>query len=94
VRFRDVRYTMPFLIQVWLFATPVAYSANLIPPKWQTIAGLNPLAGVVQGFRWSVTGVEKPGLAMLGISTAVTAVALVTGLVYFSQTERTFADVI
>jgi len=94
VRFRDVRYTLPFLVQFWLFATPVAYSANLIPDRYQPIMALNPMSGVVQGFRWAVTGVERPSLALLGISTAVTLVALVLGTVYFRGTERTFADVI
>lgn len=94
VRFRDVRYTLPFLIQVWLFATPVAYSANLFPERWRTLAGLNPMAGAVQGFRWSVTGVERPSTAMLAISVAVTFGTLLAGLVYFTRTERTFADVI
>ena len=94
VRFRDVRYTLPFLIQVWLFATPVAYSANLIPARYQTLAGLNPMSGVVQGFRWSVTGVERPSLVILATSTIVTFVTLILGLVSFSRTEQTFADVI
>lgn len=94
VRFRDVRYTLPFLAQLWLFATPVAYSANLIPDRWQPIMALNPMSGVVQGFRWAVTGVEKPSASLLAISAAVTAAALVLGALYFRSTERTFADVI
>jgi lipopolysaccharide transport system permease protein len=94
VRFRDVRYTLPFLVQFWLFATPVAYSANLIPDRYQPIMALNPMSGVVQGFRWAVTGVERPSLALLGISTAVMLGALVLGTMYFRATERTFADVI
>jgi lipopolysaccharide transport system permease protein len=94
VRFRDVRYTLPFLIQLWLFATPVAYSANLIPERWQPMMALNPMSGVVQGFRWAVTGVERPSLSLLAISAAVTFGALVIGTFYFRSTERTFADVI
>ena len=94
VRFRDVRYTLPFLVQVWLFATPVAYSANLIPARWRVLAGLNPMSGAVQGFRWAVTGVEKPTGGLVIVSLATTLVLLVTGLIYFSRTERTFADVI
>jgi len=94
VRYRDVRYAIPFLVQVWLFASPVAYSANFVPAEWQTIYYLNPMAGVIEGFRWALLGGAQPPLAALAISIAATAVVLVTGLLYFRRVERTFADVI
>jgi homopolymeric O-antigen transport system permease protein len=94
VRYRDVRYAVPFFIQLWLFATPVAYPSSLVPEEWQVILGLNPMAGVVEGFRWALLGTEpRPGM-LLAVSAAVTLVVLFGGLVYFSRMERTFADVI
>jgi lipopolysaccharide transport system permease protein len=94
VRYRDVRYAVPFFIQLWLFATPVAYPSSLVPEEWQVILGLNPMAGVVEGFRWALLGTEpRPGM-LLAVSTAVTLLVFFGGLVYFSRMERTFADVI
>ena len=94
VKYRDVRYTIPFLTQLWLFATPVAYPSSLVPEQWRTLYGLNPMAGVVEGFRWALLGkAEGPG-PLLAVSVLVVAALLVGGLMYFRQTERTFADVV
>jgi lipopolysaccharide transport system permease protein len=94
VRYRDVQYLMPFVIQLWLLATPIAYPASRVPSQWQVLIGLNPVAGVVEGFRWSVTGTFQPRAATLALSALTTLVVLVIGVVYFRNTERTFADVI
>jgi lipopolysaccharide transport system permease protein len=94
VRYRDVSFLLPFAIQLGLLVTPIAYSSSRIPEQWQPYVGLNPMAGVVEGFRWSVTGIEPPSLHEVGLSLGVTLVVLVLGLVYFRKTERTFADVI
>lgn len=93
VRYRDLGYAIPFLIQIWLFATPVAYSAELIPAELQGIYALNPMAGVVEGFRWALIGGPLPNVSIL-ISAAATAVILISGIAYFRRVERTFADVI
>jgi homopolymeric O-antigen transport system permease protein len=94
VRYRDVRYAVPFLVQVWLFASPVAYASALIPPEWQTIYHLNPMAAVIDGFRWALLGLSEPPIASLAISALGSAVMFVGGLYYFRRVERTFADVI
>jgi lipopolysaccharide transport system permease protein len=93
VRYRDVRYTIPFLVQLWLIATPVAYPASLVPERWRWAYGLNPMAGVVEGFRWALLGRRPPG-PMLWVSVAATAVLLVGGAYYFRRVERSFADVV
>jgi lipopolysaccharide transport system permease protein len=90
--YRDVRYVMPFLIQFWLFASPVAYPSSLVPERWRWLYGVNPMAGVIEGFRWSVTGHgEAPGKMVL-VSAAVVLVALAGGLAYFQRIEGTIAD--
>jgi lipopolysaccharide transport system permease protein len=94
VRYRDVRYTLPFITQLWLCATPVAYSARLVPEFWRPLYALNPMVGVVDGFRWALLGQAPPSMAIVGVSTAATLVILVTGLYYFRRTERTFADLV
>lgn len=94
VKYRDVRYTIPFLTQFWLFVTPVAYSSSLVPGKWRVLFGLNPMAGVVEGFRWALLGkADGPG-PMLAVSVGAVCVLLAGGLIYFRQTERTFADLV
>jgi lipopolysaccharide transport system permease protein len=93
VKYRDVRYTVPFLTQIWLFATPVAYPSSMIDEPWRTLFGLNPMAGVVEGFRWAILGSPAPG-GMIWISIGVSAVLLFTGLRYFRKVERSFADVV
>jgi lipopolysaccharide transport system permease protein len=94
VRYRDIRHTLPFVSQIWMYATPVAYSLSMIPEKWRPWYALNPMVGVVQAFRWALLGVgDSPGTAV-AVSAGVVAVVFVTGLYYFRRTERTFADVV
>lgn len=94
VKYRDVRYAVPFVVQLWLFATPVAYPTTIVPKGWRLLIGLNPMAGVVEGFRWALLGTgTRPGL-MVVISATVTSFALLSGLIYFQRMERSFADVI
>lgn len=94
VQFRDVRYTVPFLIQVWLFATPIAYPSSLLGEPWRTIYGLNPMVGVVEGFRWALLGAHTaPGPVIL-VSSLAALTLLVTGAFYFRRMETTFADVV
>ena len=93
VKYRDVRYTINFLIQFWLFATPVAYPSSIVPERWRALYGLNPMAGVVDGFRWALLGKQPPG-AMLAVSVGVVLVILVGGLYYFRRMEQEFADVV
>jgi lipopolysaccharide transport system permease protein len=95
VTYRDIGYVTPFLVQVWMYASPVAYSTTLIPEgPWRLIYGLNPMAGVVQGFRWALLGVGSPPSALLAASVAVAAALLLGGAIYFRRAERTLADVI
>jgi lipopolysaccharide transport system permease protein len=94
VQYRDVRYTLSFVTQFWLFATPVAYSSELVPARWRALYGLNPMAGVVEGFRWALLGKgEAPG-PMLAVSIATVVLILVGGLFYFRRMEEGFADII
>jgi homopolymeric O-antigen transport system permease protein len=93
VRYRDVKYAIPFLIQVWLFASPVAYSSSLVPAEWRALFSLNPMTGVIEGFRWAALGGPRPDLTIVA-SAAATLVILVGGLAYFRRVERTFADTI
>ena len=94
VKYRDVRYTINFVIQFWLFATPVAYPSSLVPAKWRALYGLNPMAGVVEGFRWALLGKQEAPGAMLWVSVAVVIVILIGGLYYFRRMEQEFADVV
>ena len=94
VKYRDVRYTINFLIQFWLFATPVAYPSSIVPAKWRALYGLNPMAGVVEGFRWALLGKEEAPGAMLWVSVAVVILILIGGLYYFGRMEQEFADVV
>jgi lipopolysaccharide transport system permease protein len=94
VRYRDVRYVVPFLTQLWLFATPVAYSTNLLHGRWRAVAAINPMTGVAQGFRWSILGTNVAVGPLLAISTVTALIALGIGLAYFARVERTFADVV
>lgn len=94
VEYRDVRYTIPFLTQFWLFATPIAYPSSIVPESWRALYGLNPMAGVVEGFRWALLGKETGVGPMIIVSIMVVAILLVGGLVYFRRMEKNFADVI
>ena len=94
VRYRDVRYVIPFLVQIWLFVTPVAYSSTLVPERWRPLYGLNPMAGVVDGFRWMVAPNAAAPAPTLGASIVAVAVLLTTGLYFFRRMERSFADVV
>jgi lipopolysaccharide transport system permease protein len=92
VRYRDVRYLVPFAIQMWLFATPIAYSSTLIDEPWRTLYAINPMVGVVEGFRWATLGTADAPVAMMAVSAASAAVLLLAGLAYFDRVERRFAD--
>ena len=94
VRYRDVRYTIPFLTQLWLFSTPIAYPTSLVPEAWRPLYGLNPMAGVVEGFRWALLGHGEPLPSLWAASTLSSVALLVGGVWYFRRTERTFADVV
>jgi lipopolysaccharide transport system permease protein len=94
VQYRDVRYTINFLIQIWLFATPVAYPSSVVPERWRPLYGLNPMAGVVEGFRWALLGKAGPPGPLLAVSIAVVIVLLIGGLYYFRRMEQLFADVV
>lgn len=94
VKYRDVGYALPFITQFWLFITPVAYSSKVISEKWQIVYALNPMAGVVNGFRWALLGSGNPPDMLVAISSGISILILLSGLVYFRNMERTFADTI
>lgn len=93
VQFRDVRYVVPFLVQAWLFATPVAYPSSLLSEPWRTLYGINPMVGVVEGFRWALLGTDTAPGPIIILSTIAALTLLVSGAFYFRRMERTFADV-
>jgi len=94
VEFRDVRHVVPFLTQLWLFATPIAYPSSLLPEKWRALYALNPMVGVVEGFRWALLGTStRPG-PMIFVSALAAMALLVSGAFFFRRMERTFADVV
>lgn len=94
VKYRDVRYTVPFLAQAWMFATPIVYPSSMIPEAWRWLYGLNPMAGVVEGFRWALLGTEILHLPLILVSTGVVVIGLVGGLYYFKRMEKMFADLV
>jgi lipopolysaccharide transport system permease protein len=94
VQYRDARYAIPFLVQVWLFASPVVYPASILPAQYQWLFGVNPMAGLIETFRWAILGLPLPSASLLGSSAAVALIILVSGLFYFRRVEHTFADVI
>jgi lipopolysaccharide transport system permease protein len=94
VKYRDVGFVVPFLVQVWLYASPVAYSSKLVPVRFQWIYGLNPMVGVVEGFRWALLGRTPPNAESMLSSLFIVVVLLFSGLYYFRRMERTFADLI
>jgi lipopolysaccharide transport system permease protein len=94
VQFRDVRYVLPFLTQFWLFATPIAYPSSLLSEPWRTIYGINPMVGVVEGFRWALLGTHTAPGPIVIVSTLVAIILLVSGALHFRRMEKTFADVV
>ena len=94
VHYRDVRYIVPFLVQVWLFATPVVYPSSLIPSSWVNLYALNPMVGAITGFRWALLGTPAPSTQMVAISSASAIAFLVSGYIFFRLTEQSFADVV
>jgi lipopolysaccharide transport system permease protein len=94
VQYRDVRYTLPFLVQAWLFATPIAYPSSLLDAPWRTVYALNPMVGVVEGFRWALLGADTAPGPMILVSATASLVILAGGALYFRRMERTFADVV
>ncbi len=93
VRYRDVGYLVPFIVQFWMYATPVVYPASIFPEPWRSLYGLNPMAGVIEGFRWALLGTDTAPGPLIGLSAGVAVVLLVSGAFYFRRMERTFADV-
>ena len=93
-QFRDIRYIVPFLVQAWLFITPIAYPSSLLSEPWKTLYGLNPMAGVVEGFRWALLGTETAPGSITIVSSIMAVVILISGVFYFRRMEKTFADVV
>jgi len=94
VKYRDVQSGIPLLVQLWLFASPIAYPVTLVPEAYRVVYAINPMVSILQAFRWAVIGTEPPTLAMVAVSTAAAAAMFAVGLAYFRRTERTFADII
>jgi lipopolysaccharide transport system permease protein len=94
VLYRDVGYIIPYLTQLWLLLTPVAYSISVVPEQWRWLYSLNPMVGVVVGFRWALLGSTPPPWPLLGISTLISITLLISGMFFFRRMERTFADMV
>lgn len=94
VMFRDVRYTIPFITQLWMFGSPIVYPSTMVPEQLRALYGLNPMVGVVEGFRWAVLGTPRPELAVLVVSTLAAFLLLVGGMYYFRRVEKVFADLV
>lgn len=94
VEYRDVRYVVPFITQFWLFVTPIAYPSSLLPEPWRTVYGLNPMVGVVEGFRWALLGTKTAPGPIIAVSSVAALVILITGAFYFRRMEKTFADIV
>ncbi len=94
VKYRDVGHAVPFLLQFWMYASPVVYPASLIPERWRPLYYLNPMTGVIEGFRWALFGRPTPHFGLMAVSAAGVLFLLAGGIIYFSRTERTFADII
>ena len=94
VRFRDIKHTLPFMIQIWMYASPIVYPLSMVPEQWQWAYSLNPMVGVIEGFRWAVFNQGEPNFMALGMSGVIILVLLVSGLIFFRRMERSFADVI
>jgi lipopolysaccharide transport system permease protein len=94
VRYRDVGYVIPFLMQIWMFASPVVYPVSVVPDRWRVAYSLNPMAGVIEGFRWALLGTATPDFWVIAASVVAVVATLVVGILYFNRTERLFADFI
>ena len=94
VKYRDVRYIVPFITQFWMFATPIAYSSSLLSQPWRTIYGLNPMVGVVEGFRWALLGTTTAPGPIIAVSSLAAMIIMIAGALYFRRMERTFADIV
>jgi lipopolysaccharide transport system permease protein len=94
VQYRDIRYTIPFITQFWLFASPVVYPSSIIPEQWRPLYGINPMAGVIEGFRWALLGTETGPGPLIVVSVVVSLALLVSGAFYFRRMEKSFADVV
>ena len=94
VQYRDIRYIVPFITQIWVFVTPVGYAAEIVPVRWRALYGLNPMAGVVEGFRWAILRTESPDWRMMGVSLFAVGALTVGALFYFRRVERAFADIV
>jgi lipopolysaccharide transport system permease protein len=92
--YRDVRYVLPFLVQFWMFASPVAYPSSLVPAKWRGLYGLNPMAGVIEGFRWALTGHGQPPGVLMAASSVAVGLLVLGGLIYYHAVEGKIADVV
>lgn len=94
VKYRDVGMAVPFVIQIWMYLCPIVYPLSLVPEKWRQLYAINPMVGVIEGFRWSLLGTEAPDFTMMGISFGILSIMLFGSLLYFRKVERTFADII
>lgn len=94
VEYRDVRYVVPFITQFWLFVTPIAYPSSLLHQPWRTVYGLNPMVGVVEGFRWALLGTKTAPGRIIAVSSTAALIILLTGAYYFRRMEKTFADIV
>jgi homopolymeric O-antigen transport system permease protein len=94
VRYRDVRHAIPFLIQFLMYASPVAYAVSVVPEQWRALYSLNPMVGVIEGFRWGLLGKANPDFYAMAVSTMGVLIILIGGLLFFKQMERTFADIV
>jgi len=94
VKYRDVGHTIPLLTQLWMFASPVAYPISLVPSEWRLLYSINPMVGVIEGFRWSLLGKEQPDFLVIAVSATVVMAILFSGVFYFKRMERTFADIV
>jgi lipopolysaccharide transport system permease protein len=94
VQYRDVRYTVPFLTQFWMYATPIAYPSSLLHEPWRTLSGLNPMSGVVEGFRWALLGAKTGPGPLIAVSSMAAVLILIGGAFYFRRMEKTFADLV
>ncbi len=93
-RYRDVGHTVPFLLQAWMFASPVVYPVSLVPERWRALYGLNPMAGVIEGFRWALLGNTSPQFSVMAVSALVIVALTIGGIAWFKRMELTFADVL